>query len=57
MKAARLMQGNNTTYDQGHQVLAKRDAVDKFQSKKGYELLIPYLEEFQKKKSGHRCCL
>jgi hypothetical protein len=49
MKAVRTIKGKTTTYNQGHQVLAKRDLLDKVNSNKSYELIIPYLEQFQKK--------
>jgi hypothetical protein len=52
VKAAKTLQGEKPTYNQGHQIISKRKNLDKFESKKSYELLIPYLEEFKKKNPG-----
>ena len=49
VKASRTLQCNNPSYNQGHQVIAKKNVIDKFESKKSYELIIPYLKEFTKK--------
>ena len=52
VKAARMLQGNTPSYNQGHQVISKRNGLNKFESKKSYELIIPYIEEFKKKNPG-----
>ncbi len=52
VKAARVLQGNNASYNQGHQVISKKNLLNKYESKKSYELIIPYLEEFKRKNPG-----
>ncbi len=52
VKASRNLTGNNPSYNQGHQYVAKKICLDKFESKKSYELIIPYIEEFKKKNPG-----
>lgn len=52
VKAAKTLNGDRIKYDQAQKVLLKVKGANKIESRKSYELIIPYLEEFKKLNPG-----
>ncbi len=52
VKATKSVKKNVLTYNQGHQVLSKSEKLKKIETKKNYEKIIPYLQEFKLKNPG-----
>ena len=52
LKAARTLTGEIIKYDQAQKVLLKVKVGNKIESRKSYELKIPYLNEFKRLNPG-----
>ncbi len=56
VKATKNLEGQDCKYPQAHKVIAKKIAIDRYDSKLSYQLLVPYLEQFQKINTGTYAC-